>query len=207
MLFDVGADEIDGGDGDDVIFGDMPNTDTLSAAEGLSLLPGSGWFVFDALEAGQGTTVGWDQDDSVAYLRNLVNWAELSADGRGKSDTIDGGAGNDVIFSQGGDDILTGGTGADTFVHNLGNGSEGTDSITDFDFSDGDRLSFFDVVDIGGPEGIDASDLIASYINGGSPGAVDTVTLVNGTIINITDVDDAFSSATDVFTNSIINGA
>ncbi len=224
-LLDVGQDVINGGAGDDIIYGDVPNTDALLTAVNavvdpdLPLVPGSGWLVFDALETGgPGMTsinLGgapdptpldvWTRDDTVTYLRNNV--AELSADGRGEPDIINGGAGDDTIIGQGGDDTLTGGSGADTFVYNLSNGSEGTDTITDFDLSDGDRLSFFDVVDIDGPPGLDATDLIASYSDGGSPGAVDTITLVNDTIINITDVDDAFSSAAEVFAKSIINGA
>jgi hypothetical protein len=146
------------------------------------------------------------------------------ADGDTVSDTFDvsfdsgveltGTIGSDVLVANGadqiliggfGDDTLTGAVGADTFVFNIGV-DEGTDTITDFSLSEGDVLSFTDVLDIGGPAGIDTTDVIASYVDGGAPGAVDVVTLVGGTIINITDVDNAFASADDVFNNSMING-
>ncbi len=126
--------------------------------------------------------------------------------GLGGDDTLIGNGGDDFLIGGDGNDTLTGGTGADTFVFSLG-ANEGTDSITDFDFSDGDVLSFTDVVDIGGVPGIDDTDVIASYVDGGAPGAVDTVTLVSGTIINITDVDNAFTSADDVFNTTQINVA
>jgi hypothetical protein len=141
-LADVGGDVIMGHEGSDIIFGDVPNSDLLADAQGLSLISGSGWFVFEALEAGQSpVTPGWDRDDTVTYLRNPANWAELAADGRGEDDTIDGGDGDDVIFGQGGADMITTGLGADIVVLGPGDGG-GTlveaDVITDF--ADGDDI-------------------------------------------------------------------
>ena len=46
-----------------------------------------------------------------------------------------GGAGNDKISGGLGPNFLTGGTGADTFIFNGGN-----DTITDFNFTDGDLI-------------------------------------------------------------------
>src|SRR3546814_11429231 len=42
----AGADTINGGEGADVIFGDVLYTDTLAADLGVNLSPGSGWAVF-----------------------------------------------------------------------------------------------------------------------------------------------------------------
>src|SRR3546814_5423425 len=45
----AGADTINGGEGADVIFGDVLYTDTLAADLGVNLSPGSGWAVFQTL--------------------------------------------------------------------------------------------------------------------------------------------------------------
>ncbi|NLS02725.1 type I secretion C-terminal target domain-containing protein, partial [Rhizobium sp. P32RR-XVIII] len=69
--------------------------------------------------------------------------------GSGK-DTIIGGSGNDTLTGGEGADILTGGSGADTFVVARGDSSpalsgttqiSGYDKITDFNVSEGDKLS------------------------------------------------------------------
>ncbi len=53
------------------------------------------------------------------------------------NDTISGLAGDDLLFGGQGNDTLTGGTGADTFVFNP---KEGTDTIIDFNLSQGDKI-------------------------------------------------------------------
>ena len=174
QTFDVGADVIVGGAGDDVIFGDLPNTDALALdilgqGEDLNLLPGAGWFVFQALEAGSGlVSAGWDRADTVDYLRNNVT--ELSAGGRGKADVIDGGAGDDIISGQGGADVITGGAGEDLFIYSDGDGGltlAEADVITDFedgldmfDLSGTSAASFADVTI--GVNGSDATIMVAS---------------------------------------------
>ena len=56
-------DLIDGGEGNDVIFGDVPNTDLLAESEGIDLPPGSGWFVYEALEAGESSSSpNWESE-------------------------------------------------------------------------------------------------------------------------------------------------
>ncbi|MDP1521382.1 VCBS domain-containing protein, partial [Porticoccus litoralis] len=65
--------------------------------------------------------IGRDGDDILAGL--------------GGSDSIVGGAGIDSINGGAGSDILTGGTEADIFIWNLGD--TGTDTVTDFNRSDG----------------------------------------------------------------------
>ena len=55
-------------------------------------------------------------------------------------DTLDGGAGNDYLRSYGGDDLLIGGTGTDRFVFERTWAANGTDTIMDYSFSDGDIL-------------------------------------------------------------------
>ncbi|WP_326914036.1 beta strand repeat-containing protein [Sphingopyxis chilensis] len=169
----AGNDTINGGDGADIIFGDVLYTDALAAQLGVNLSPGSGWAVFQTLEgrvnaeaidpAGNGAD--WNRQDTIAYVR--ANYTALAQEsGRtGGNDTINAGAGNDIILGQegndtinagGGDDliqggtgrdVMTGGTGGDTYVFNAGDsrptlggsGNGGTitghDVITDFNLA------------------------------------------------------------------------
>jgi hypothetical protein len=207
LLNDSGSDVIDGGGGGDIIFGDVPNSDALAAAEGIDLPLGSGFLVFQALEAGgSSSSPDWDRDDTVAYLRDPANQSALIGAGRGAGDIIGAGAGNDVIFGQGGDDSLTGGAGADTFVYTLA-ADEGGDSILDFSVAEGDLLSFLNVSDADSSGTLGIEDVVDSFVDGGSPGAVDTLVLASGTTIMIADVDGVLSDLNDVAANSLINSA
>jgi Ca2+-binding RTX toxin-like protein len=58
--------------------------------------------------------------------------------GNSGDDTLLGGDGNDFLFGGKGTDSLTGGFGADTFVFE--SSSEGIDTITDFNYSEGDKI-------------------------------------------------------------------
>ncbi|WP_338424246.1 beta strand repeat-containing protein [Sphingopyxis kveilinensis] len=142
----AGNDVINGGNGADVIFGDVLYTDALAAQLGVSLSPGSGWAVFQTLEgrvnaesidpANNGAD--WNRQDTIAYIR--ANYTALAQEsGRnGGNDTINAGVGNDIILGQegndtinagGGDDlirggtgrdVMTGGAGSDTYIFNAG---------------------------------------------------------------------------------------
>jgi len=203
----VGSDVLSGSTSNDLIFGDAPDTDDLASAEGLGLLSGSGWSVFAALEAGQGAaSPDWDRGDTVAYLRSAANQAALIGDGQGQGDTIDGGAGDDVILGQGGGDSLTGGLGADDFVYTLA-ADEGDDEILDFSTVEGDRLSFLNVSDTDASGTLDIADVVDSFVDGGGAGAVDTVVLSSGTTIAITDVNGTLSDLASLADHSLINGA
>ncbi|MGH1456800.1 MAG: DUF5801 repeats-in-toxin domain-containing protein [Alphaproteobacteria bacterium] len=155
-LASVGDDTIEGGDGNDIIFGDSVNTDALADDLGLSTPDGNGWDTFDRLENGESASdPTWSRDDTTDYIRgNLDELAAESKDAsgagrQGGDDALYGGAGDDVIYGQegndtihGGDgnDILYGGSGADNFVMDaLG---RGVDVIGDFDTNDGDVLDF-----------------------------------------------------------------
>jgi hypothetical protein len=202
----VGTDEITGRGGDDIIFGDVPNSDALATAQGIDLPPGSGWFVFESIEAGESDSrPDWDRSDTIAYLRDPANQPNLVGAGRGEGDTIDGGAGNDVIFGQGGDDSLTGDPGADTFVYTLA-ADEGDDEILDFSTEEGDLLSFVNVTDEASPGTIGIEDVLDSFVDGGEAGAVDSLVLTSGTTIMITDMTGLLTDVASVEANSLING-
>ncbi len=152
----VGDDVIEGGNGNDIIFGDSVNTDALADDLSIATPDGNGWDTFDRLENGESAVdPNWSRDDTTEYIRN--NLDELAAEStdssgsgrQGGDDLLYGGAGDDIIYGQegndtiiGGDgnDILSGGSGADNFVMEaLG---RGVDVIGDFSTIEGDVLDF-----------------------------------------------------------------
>ena len=117
------------------------------------------------------------------------------------------GNGDDEFLVGGlGDDDMTGGIGADIFVFSLG-ANEGSDEILDFSTAEGDVLSFTDVTD-GGDAGTDIGidDVVATFVDGGGAGFVDTLTLESGTVIMITDVNGTLTDVLSLDANSLING-
>ncbi|MEB0009569.1 type I secretion C-terminal target domain-containing protein [Pseudomonas sp. RTB2] len=146
-----GNDVINGGDGNDILFGDMI---TFGTAQGTAALK--------AFAESKGAVIADDQAlhqyitghlNDVTALANSSNTTGL-ADG---SDTLLGGAGNDILFGQGGNDTLTGGkgndiliggAGADTFVWLKGDTNTGTgvDVIKDFSTAQGDKLDLRDLL-------------------------------------------------------------
>lgn len=153
-LSTAGDDVIKGGDGDDLIFGDVLNTDQLAELHGFTTSKGAGWEVFEKLEAGESAlNPAWSRQDTVDYIKN--NAEELSAstiDAQGETrsgghDRLGGGAGDDVIFGQEGDDVIAGGMGNDTLYGGDGDDvflfesiADGVDTIADFDMLEGDSI-------------------------------------------------------------------
>jgi T1SS-143 domain-containing protein len=160
-LASTGSDVIQGGAGNDLIFGDVLNTDQLAIAEGINLPKGSGWDVFDALL--HRPVSPWSAQQVEDYIVNHadeVGSETLSSNGTrriGGNDTLSGGDGNDIIYGQegtdiidggvgndriiggSGNDVMTGGSGNDTFVWHSGDqgatSQPAVDSITDFNRS------------------------------------------------------------------------
>lgn len=182
QLTAAGDDVINGGDGNDFIFGDAPFTDILAETQGVSLPPGSGWQVFADLEA----TSNWSHDDTANYVRN--NHVELGAEtiiddvGRlAGHDSIDAGAGDDVVYGQegddsitggSGDDILSGGSGADMFIWTAD--ESGLDRVVDFNTEEGDVLNIADL--LVGVDNPTAGELDGSYLSVAS-GSSTTITI------------------------------
>lgn len=154
----IGADTVNGGDGDDIIFGDALNADFLLTDE------------YDVTQWNNGTTP-FKNGDSLAIVKAYLAYEyEVDIDGitnamvmdfvlehhdklgmsdsvtiddaaRGGNDILYGGAGDDTIYGQGGDDVIYGGTGKDTlyggtgkdvFAWNYKDMDKGRDTVKDF---------------------------------------------------------------------------
>ena len=164
-LQDLGDDEVQGGDGHDIIFGDAINTDgdvlpwhEITGGRPSYLPEGSGLKAlqeFLTLKNGVVPT----STDLYAYIKDNHQAFNVAGDKRGGNDILDGGAGNDILYGQGGndiliggagDDIMYGGEGDDTFVWNKGD--EGTtskpavDKVMDFGDSGIDTLDITDLL-------------------------------------------------------------
>ncbi|MEX5381230.1 GA-like domain-containing protein, partial [Acinetobacter towneri] len=130
---------IDGGDGDDTIYGSGGDDylvggagdDHIEGGDGKDyLLGGAG---DDQLHGGQG-------DDTL--LGGVGN--DILNGGAG-NDILDGGAGNDILNGGAGNDILTGGLGIDTLIYNVltaGDATAGNGKDTWTDFETQDKIQF-----------------------------------------------------------------
>jgi Ca2+-binding RTX toxin-like protein len=124
-----GVDELTGTRGDDLVNGNGGNDQIWGGRGNDKLLGGAG---DDWLEGGRGND----------YLY-----------GNEGNDELWGGAGDDLLFGGAGSDRLAGGAGKDTFALEAG---AGVDTILDFKFRQGDRLSL--------GEGLKFSDLTISKV-------------------------------------------
>ncbi|MFV7440701.1 immunoglobulin-like domain-containing protein, partial [Pseudomonas vlassakiae] len=158
-----GNDTVNGGDGNDIIFGDLVTFPSIA---------GTGVEAIQAYVAGKtGVDVG-DVDARAMHQYVSEHYTEFDISGANDgADTLLGGAGNDIIFGQGGNDyldggkgndILLGGSGNDTLIGGQGNdiliggsgadlfvwkaGDVGNDVIKDFKPSEGDRLDLHDLL-------------------------------------------------------------
>ncbi|MCY9811925.1 type I secretion C-terminal target domain-containing protein, partial [Aeromonas caviae] len=118
-----GSDRIDGGAGDDILFGDAVRFTGISG-EGYAAIK---QYVSGKLGAGSVT------DAQVhAYITDHASEFDQSS-ANDKGDTLLGGDGNDILFGQGGDDFLYGGAGNDTLFGGSGNdtlyGESGNDRL------------------------------------------------------------------------------
>jgi len=158
-----GDDTVNGGDGNDIIFGDLLTFPSV-AGTGVEAIQG---YVANKLGVDAG-----DVDARAMHKYISEHYTEFDVSGSNDgADTLMGGAGNDIIFGQGGNDaldggkgndillggsgndtliggqgndILIGGSGADTFVWKAGD--IGNDVIKDFKVSEGDRLDLRDLL-------------------------------------------------------------
>ncbi|MCX2688486.1 type I secretion C-terminal target domain-containing protein, partial [Pseudomonas sp. DCB_AW] len=158
-----GADKVDGGNGNDIIFGDLITLNGV-VSEGYQALQA---YVAQksGVEASAITTNNVHQYITEHYTEFDISGANDGKDflsggngndilfGQGGDDTLDGGKGNDILLGGTGkdiliggqgDDILIGGSGADTFVWK--SGDVGNDVIKDFKVAEGDRIDLKDLL-------------------------------------------------------------
>ncbi|NVZ73213.1 type I secretion C-terminal target domain-containing protein, partial [Pseudomonas costantinii] len=158
-----GADTINGGDGNDILFGDLVSFSGITG-EGYNALQ-----AFVAQKTGVAVTA---VTASNVHQYVTEHYADFDVSGaKDGNDTLLGGAGDDILFGQGGNDtldggkgndILLGGTGNDTLIGGPGNdiliggsgadtfvwksGDTGNDVIKDFKASEGDRIDLRDLL-------------------------------------------------------------
>ena len=173
----AGNDVLDGGNGDDRIYGGEDN-DTLTGGNGQDLLDGgegddtlSGGNDNDTLFGGAGkdTLTGGNGDDTL--------------DGGESNDTLSGGNGADILKGGASDDSLAGGSGADAFVFKPG---FDYDTITDFRVTGADH----DVVEFDHTIFANAAAAIAHSTNAAGDvlvtvNAVDTLLIKNTTVAQL----------------------
>ncbi|MFM4671169.1 VCBS domain-containing protein, partial [Aeromonas media] len=118
-----GSDRIDGGAGDDILFGDAVRFTGISG-EGYAAIK---QYVSGKLGAGSVT-----EAQVHAYITDHASEFDQSST-NDKGDTLLGGDGNDILFGQGGDDFLFGGAGNDILFGGSGNdtlyGESGNDTL------------------------------------------------------------------------------
>lgn len=120
-----GNDTVNGGDGNDIIFGDLMTFDGIA---------GTGVEAIQAYVAGKLDVDAGDVDARAMHKYITEHYTEFdvsrSNDG---ADTLLGGNGNDIIFGQGGNDYIDGGKGNDILLGGTGNdtllGGEGNDIL------------------------------------------------------------------------------
>ncbi len=158
-----GADTVNGGDGNDIIFGDLVS---------FSGITGEGYNALQAFVAQKTGVAVSAVTTSNVHQYVTEHYADFDVSGaKDGNDTLLGGSGDDILFGQGGNDmldggkgndILLGGTGNDTLIGGPGNdiliggsgadtfvwkaGDIGNDVIKDFKASEGDRIDLKDLL-------------------------------------------------------------
>ncbi|GAB1053247.1 MAG: hypothetical protein Sw1PiTSB_37130 [Shewanella algae] len=155
-----GSDTLDGGAGNDIIFGDVIRFDGIQG-QGYNALK-----AFIAGELGQSDVTDAEIHNYISEHSNLFDKSSTNDQGdiirggdgsdilfgQGGNDELYGGNGNDMLFGGNGNDLLvggngddwlTGGQGVDTFSWKAG--ETGTDHITDFELNK-DQLNLSDLL-------------------------------------------------------------
>ena len=155
-----GSDTLDGGAGNDIIFGDVIRFDGIQG-QGYNALK-----AFIAGELGQSDVTDAEIHNYISEHSNLFDKSSANDQGdiirggdgsdilfgQGGNDELYGGNGNDMLFGGNGNDLLvggngddwlTGGQGVDTFSWKAG--ETGTDHITDFELNK-DQLNLSDLL-------------------------------------------------------------
>ncbi|WP_286829546.1 M10 family metallopeptidase C-terminal domain-containing protein, partial [Kordiimonas sp. UBA4487] len=154
------ADQLNGGDGDNVILGEDGN-DTLSGGNGDDTITGGdGDDVILGVDAGD-VIDGGDGYDVISYAHLSEGQSIVVSSNHQNIEAYEGSAGNDTITGSNGDDIIGGGDGDDII-----SGGEGDDTLSGgdgFDTLSGSNCA--DVIDLGTgtTSGGTGSDLITGF--------------------------------------------
>ncbi|MDM5116353.1 VCBS domain-containing protein [Aeromonas salmonicida] len=118
-----GSDRIDGGAGDDILFGDAVHFAGIN---------GEGYAAVKQYVAGKLSTGSVTDAQVHDYISSHASEFDQSS-ANDKGDVLIGGEGNDILFGQGGDDFLFGGAGNDILFGGSGNdtlyGESGNDTL------------------------------------------------------------------------------
>jgi VCBS repeat-containing protein len=165
----AGGDTLNGGDGNDILFGDTISfTKVGVTTEGTTALS-----EYVKSVTNTSTVTAEQVHDYISQHAADFNVGPATSEGqaglftvaKGGNDFLNGGDGNDIIYGQRGDDtlrggagndVLFGGAGKDTFVWK--SGDVGTDTIKDFSHAEGDKLDLSDLL----PS--DAETNLANYL-------------------------------------------
>ncbi|WP_413752026.1 VCBS domain-containing protein [Vibrio vulnificus] len=161
-IADVGSDTVIGNEGNDILFGDAINTDSLpwgingNPEKPEGIVDGAGLKGLETfLELKYGSAPS--ELDIYKFIKDNHDLFDVDGDTRGGNDTLDGGVGDDILYGQGGNDILIGGLGDDILT-----GGEGADIFKFVDqgtgLRDGERDTITDFT--AGQDKIDLSDLL-----------------------------------------------
>jgi Ca2+-binding RTX toxin-like protein len=142
------GDDIRGEGGNDTIIGNG-GFDTLSGGAGddiIQVKDGGRWIDGDdgndRITTGAGETiVEGDAGDDIIDS-NASFWSISGGDG---NDVIRGASGDNILWGGRGDDHLSGGSGQDEFMYSPN--PNGVDTIADFKSSEGDKLTFRDMLE------------------------------------------------------------
>ena len=191
-----GSDTVYAGAGDDVINNNTSGTDYFDGGDGIDTYATdvsitADWRLEVDLEreySGIEGQYGADLMETIINFENATIQSGVDAliMGDEKANVLTGGTQSDEIGGRSGSDTLTGNGGADTFV--FAQGETGTDTITDFDLTEGDKLDLSSY-------GI-TSETAAEAAMSDVSGSVEVA--INGTIIaSITGLSVAELSAAD----------
>jgi Ca2+-binding RTX toxin-like protein len=192
-----GNDIIDAGQGDDYVFaGDgndivymSPGADIEDGGDGIDTLILGDWAGDYSgtlnLETGANFAAGGSDNDAhkILNFENVTtqNSGDMTIYGTSVDNIITTGSGSDTVYAGVGNDTLTGNGGADTFV--FIEGEAGTDTITDFDLTEGDKLdlSSYGIVTEEAAEATmsDVSESVEIAINGSTIASITGLTVAD----------------------------
>jgi Ca2+-binding RTX toxin-like protein len=192
IVASLGADFEDGGDGNDTLMGlgaGLTVDVTYNLMDGTSGVTGgtleSAFANIENIKIGYLWTTG-------EYVGSTANWTLIGTDGVNQLESTEG---NDVLEGSGGSDILTGNGGADTFVFK--DGEDGTDTITDFDLAEGDKIDLSSY-------GITTKEAAEALMSDSANGV--NVTINGSLILTMTDTTVAdFTAADGWLANAEVN--